>query len=236
VVPFKCPAQCCRPARTCSSSPTLTAAGAQIWEKDGSKLITTLLTIPDEQAEAKDEPVVMFTERPIGEAQAIKSWFYPGDRFGQEFIYPKDQAMKIARETNTSVLAYTGDMKSDADVAAMRGAEVGRVDGQAQDAAKQAADADRTAGTTAATADTTAPSTTASSTAAAAPSPAETAAPSTTTSARTASGTAAVAPSPSANRTESPAPSAVGTTDRPLGRPAGGAVGGAERHGPGGQR
>jgi hypothetical protein len=57
----------------------------QVWDEKGTKLYTTLLTIPDEQLEAKDDPVVMFTERPSAVPQAIKSWFYPGARIGQEF-------------------------------------------------------------------------------------------------------------------------------------------------------
>ena len=60
------------------------------------KLYTTLLTIPDERMEASDQPVVLFAERPSGQAQAIKSWFYPDERIGQEFVYPKQQAMAIA--------------------------------------------------------------------------------------------------------------------------------------------
>jgi hypothetical protein len=99
----------------------------QVWDKDGSKLYTTLLTIPDEKMEASDNPVVMFSERPAGEAQAVRSWFYPGDRFGQEFVYPKDQAMKIARENHASVLAYSDDAKVE-DAAAMHSAKVDRVD------------------------------------------------------------------------------------------------------------
>src|SRR5436190_21285619 len=50
----------------------------QIWDKEGTKLYTTLLTISDQQPEPKDDPVVLFRERPSGEPQAIKSWFYTG--------------------------------------------------------------------------------------------------------------------------------------------------------------
>src|SRR5947207_4220598 len=42
----------------------------QVWDKDGTKLYTTLLTIPDQRMEASDKPVVMFTERPSGQPQA----------------------------------------------------------------------------------------------------------------------------------------------------------------------
>jgi hypothetical protein len=122
----------------------------QIWDEKGTKLFTMLLTIPDEQPEPKDDPVVMFSERPTGAAPAVKSWFYPAERSGYEFIYPKDQAMKIAAAANTPVLAYNTEVKSDADEAALRGAQVGRIDAQGQTAADNtaAAAATTTASTT----------------------------------------------------------------------------------------
>jgi hypothetical protein len=173
----------------------------QIWDEKGEKLFTTLLTIPDVALEAKDEPVVMFSERPSGSAQAVRSWFYPAERTGFEFIYPKSQAMKIAESANAPVLAYTDDVKSDADEVAMRGANVGRVDAQGQAAADAAAASTTT-------------TTTAANTAPAAPAPA----PSVTASAATADAPAATAnaasPSanPSANRTEPPAAAAAPAT------------------------
>jgi hypothetical protein len=132
----------------------------QIWDEKGTKLFTMLLTIPDEQPEAKDDPVVMFSERPSGAAPAVKSWFYPAERTGYEFIYPKDQAMKIAAASNTPVLAYDTDVKSDADENSLRGTKVGHIDAQGQAAA------DNTSATASAT---TASTTTTTAPAAAAP-------------------------------------------------------------------
>jgi hypothetical protein len=99
----------------------------QVWDKDATKLYTTLLTIPNQRMEPPDQPVVMFEERPAGEAQAIKAWFYPGESVGQEFIYPKDQAMKIAKATHEPVLAVT-DQSKNSDVASMKTAKVDRID------------------------------------------------------------------------------------------------------------
>jgi hypothetical protein len=193
----------------------------QIWDEKGTKLFTMLLTVPDEQPEPKDDPVVLFSERPSGAAPAVKSWFYPAERTGYEFIYPKDQAMKIAAATNTPVLSYDTDVKSDADENSLRGTKVGHVDAQGQASADKAA----TASTT--TASTT--TTTSSSGAPAASAPARTdeqanrtqppaaapAAPSATTS-TTASNTAAASAtstSPDANRTSaSPAAPAASST------------------------
>ena len=77
----------------------------QVFDKDEKKIYTTLLAIPNERLEPSDKPVVLFSERAAGSPQAVKVWFYPGERIGNEFVYPKTQAMKIAKETHQSVLA-----------------------------------------------------------------------------------------------------------------------------------
>ncbi len=39
--------------------------------------------------------MINLEERPAGGPEAVKSWFYPGDNYGFEFVYPK-QAMQPA--------------------------------------------------------------------------------------------------------------------------------------------
>jgi hypothetical protein len=81
----------------------------QVFDKDERKLFTTMLAIPNERLDPSDKPVVLFSERASGSPQAVKVWFYPGERIGNEFVYPKTQAMRIAKETHQSVLAMNGD-------------------------------------------------------------------------------------------------------------------------------
>src|SRR6185295_16463482 len=96
------------------------------------KIYGTILAIPDQKLDPSDKPVVMFAERPAGTPQAVNAWFYPGETIGNEFVYPKDQAMKIARETHQSVLSM--DDKSSATTTdeerreSMKTASVSRVD------------------------------------------------------------------------------------------------------------
>ena len=45
-------------------------------------------------------------ERPAGEPEALRAWFYPGREWGEEFVYPKSRALILAKETHTAVL-YT---------------------------------------------------------------------------------------------------------------------------------
>src|SRR5204862_3790987 len=53
---------------------------------------------------ATDKTVMTFGERRVGDPQAIRAWFYPGDNFGQEFVYPKSKAVELAKITNLPVI------------------------------------------------------------------------------------------------------------------------------------
>ena len=81
----------------------------QVFDKDEKKIYTTLLAIPNDRLEPTDKPVILFAERASGSPQAVKVWFYPGDRVGNEFVYPKSQAMRIAKETHQRVLAMNDE-------------------------------------------------------------------------------------------------------------------------------
>jgi LPXTG-motif cell wall-anchored protein len=50
---------------------------------------------------------VMFSERAGGIPDAIKEWFYPGDNFGQMFVYPKGQELQTAQATQPPVVDST---------------------------------------------------------------------------------------------------------------------------------
>jgi hypothetical protein len=117
----------------------------QIFGKEDGKLIATFLTIPDTKLTPSSNPIVMFEERPRGMPQAIKAWWYPGDTTGDEFVYPKHQALEIAKATHQPVLAMNDDTsRSTPD--SMKGAKVARVN-----------ESDDAAGTTASTAKPSAP-------------------------------------------------------------------------------
>ena len=65
----------------------------------------TAMAIPAYRTEVTDKTVITFYEVPAGQPDAIKNWYYPGDNFGQEFVYPKGHFTDIAavtRETKTT--------------------------------------------------------------------------------------------------------------------------------------
>ena len=84
----------------------------QVFDKDEKKIYTTMLAVPNQRMEPSDKPIVLFSERASGSPQAVKVWYYPGETIGNEFVYPKSQAMKIAKETHTRVLAMNDEPKS----------------------------------------------------------------------------------------------------------------------------
>jgi hypothetical protein len=59
----------------------------QIFNADQTRLITTILGIPDYQLEPASKTDVTFQERSAGAPEAIHSWFYPGDNAGVDFLY-----------------------------------------------------------------------------------------------------------------------------------------------------
>jgi len=72
----------------------------QVFDKDRSKIYATILAIPAQRNQPADETVITFRESPANAAPAIQYWYYPGETMGQEFAYPKKQAMEIANATH----------------------------------------------------------------------------------------------------------------------------------------
>jgi len=62
----------------------------QIFNRDQSQLINTVLAIPNYRLQPTGDSQFTFYETPEGYARAMRAWFYPGDNFGQEFRYPKE--------------------------------------------------------------------------------------------------------------------------------------------------
>jgi len=68
------------------------------------KIFATLLAIPNWRISPTENTVMPFEERPRNNPEALRAWFYPGDNFGQEFVYPKRRALQLAAATHQPVL------------------------------------------------------------------------------------------------------------------------------------
>jgi len=82
----------------------------QIFDKDEKHLLATVLAIPNYRLEPADKPLLQFEERPSGTPEALKAIFYPGDNYGQEFVYPHRRAAELARQTKQNVLSMRDEM------------------------------------------------------------------------------------------------------------------------------
>jgi LPXTG-motif cell wall-anchored protein len=76
----------------------------QIFNKDETAIYATILAIPNYRLKATDKTVMTFRERPAGQPEALRAWFYPGKNWGEEFVYPKARAIELAKITKTPVL------------------------------------------------------------------------------------------------------------------------------------
>src|SRR5271157_5577406 len=77
----------------------------QIFNQDETKVLTTILAIPNYRLKATDKTVITFRERPAGEPEALRAWFYPGREWGDQFVYDRPRAIQLATETNEPVLS-----------------------------------------------------------------------------------------------------------------------------------
>src|SRR5581483_10691748 len=82
----------------------------QVLSTDESHVYATILAIPNYRLRATDKTVMTFAERSAGSPQAIRAWFYPGDNWGQEFVYPKRRAVQLAKLVNAPVLYIPDDV------------------------------------------------------------------------------------------------------------------------------
>ena len=83
---------------------TTNAKVVQVLSADGTKPYAMFFTYPAERLEAASQPEVRFMENAPGAPPAIKTIWYPGQRTGREFIYPKDAARRLAKDAKEPVL------------------------------------------------------------------------------------------------------------------------------------
>jgi hypothetical protein len=61
----------------------------KIESPDERKVFGVFLVKPDYQMQAPRKPGLVFEPGAGGTPDAIRAWFYPGDKYGNEFIYKK---------------------------------------------------------------------------------------------------------------------------------------------------
>jgi len=82
----------------------------QVFNKDETYLYGTFLAIPDQRLRPAGKPIITFDEAPAGSPEAVRAWFYPGDTYGHEFVYPKTEALALAKANNTPVASMPAEL------------------------------------------------------------------------------------------------------------------------------
>ncbi len=122
----------------------------QVWNLNREHLLATVITVPDYRLHPTGQTVIKFEEeRPSGNPEALRAWFYPGDNYGHEFVYSESRAREIAERSGRPVLAMRDDVASnmtkpadsakEPSVMAMENAQVNAVNSSGQDVDKSQA-------------------------------------------------------------------------------------------------
>lgn len=77
----------------------------QILSEDGTHVFTTILAIPNLRLKTTDKTVMTFRERPAGDPEALKAWFYPGHQWGEQFVYERRRAVELAKVNDEPILS-----------------------------------------------------------------------------------------------------------------------------------
>jgi len=76
---------------------------AEIMNEKMDHLYALTFMAAAEKVQQSGKTVLTFYEGSQGHPQAIRRWFWPGDREGQEFVYPKEQAARITARSKQRV-------------------------------------------------------------------------------------------------------------------------------------
>lgn len=91
----------------------------EVWDRDEKNMIGHWLFVQAQRPEVSQDTVIMFKETAAGTTPAVHFWYYPGERSGKEFVYPKDQAVKIAARSSERVLSTDGQPSPESSVSSI---------------------------------------------------------------------------------------------------------------------
>lgn len=86
----------------------------QVLDQEEKEMLGQWLFVSAERPEVTGDTVVTFRETSSASTPAVQFWYYPGEKIGKEFIYPKDQALRIAQRTGATVQTEEGPVTAGA--------------------------------------------------------------------------------------------------------------------------
>jgi hypothetical protein len=85
----------------------------QVFNADRTVVYATLETVATDRSDTPDRSMVTVAEQGAGQPDALLKWFYPGLETGHEFLYPKQQEKKLARDKQQTIEASPTVSNSD---------------------------------------------------------------------------------------------------------------------------
>jgi len=82
----------------------------QVFSDDETHLYGTFLTVPDYHLQPSGRTIINFDERAAGDPEAVRAWFYPGDNYGHDFVYPRAKAVALSRANNQPVASMPDEL------------------------------------------------------------------------------------------------------------------------------
>jgi hypothetical protein len=82
----------------------------QVFNKEENHVFGTFLAIPNYRRNPSEKIIIRFEERAAGLPQSIKAWFYPHKNYGHEFVYPKAEALALAKANNTPIPSMPAEL------------------------------------------------------------------------------------------------------------------------------
>ena len=106
------------------ADPDSTRKVINVLSGDGKQSLAMLHTIPNQAMRPPKDAEIRFMETSAKVPPPIKTWWYAGNAIGYEFIYPRKQALELAKVTTEPILT-TAEESSD-----LAGADLARVSGE----------------------------------------------------------------------------------------------------------
>ena len=75
-----------------------------VLSSDGKRSLAMLHTIPNQAMKAPKDAEIRFMETSAKVPPPVKTWWYAGKAIGYEFIYPRKQALELAKSTSEPIL------------------------------------------------------------------------------------------------------------------------------------
>src|ERR1700730_9165394 len=89
-----------------------TRNAVQVFDQEQTELYATILTISAERLRPTDNTTLAFYTAIASSPNALKTWFYPGDSNGQEFVYPRARAAELAKTSKQPATILSSNLTS----------------------------------------------------------------------------------------------------------------------------